>query len=35
MGGYGVVPIVRAPWNDMVWIKRILDAGAYGVMIPR
>ena len=34
MGGYGVVPIVRAPWNDMVWIKRILDAGAYGVMVP-
>lgn len=34
MGGYGVVPIVRAPWNDMVWIKRILDAGACGVMIP-
>jgi len=34
MGGYGAVPIVRAPWNDMVWIKRILDAGAYGVMIP-
>ena len=34
MGGYGVVPIVRSPWNDQVWIKRILDAGAYGVMIP-
>jgi 2-dehydro-3-deoxyglucarate aldolase/4-hydroxy-2-oxoheptanedioate aldolase len=30
----GIVPLVRAPWNDMVWIKRILDAGAYGVMIP-
>ena len=34
MGAYGVVPVVRAPWNDLVWIKRILDAGAYGVMIP-
>ena len=34
MGPYGVVPLVRAPWNDLVWIKRILDAGAYGVMIP-
>jgi 2-dehydro-3-deoxyglucarate aldolase/4-hydroxy-2-oxoheptanedioate aldolase len=34
MGGSGAVPIVRAPWNDMVWIKRILDTGAYGVMIP-
>jgi 2-dehydro-3-deoxyglucarate aldolase/4-hydroxy-2-oxoheptanedioate aldolase len=34
MAGSGAVPIVRAPWNDLVWIKRILDAGAYGVMIP-
>jgi 2-dehydro-3-deoxyglucarate aldolase/4-hydroxy-2-oxoheptanedioate aldolase len=34
MGASGVVPLVRAPWNDLVWIKRILDAGAYGVMIP-
>jgi len=34
MSGSGVVPIVRSPWNDQVWIKRILDAGAYGVMIP-
>jgi 2-dehydro-3-deoxyglucarate aldolase/4-hydroxy-2-oxoheptanedioate aldolase len=34
MNGSGVVPIVRSPWNDQVWIKRILDAGAYGVMIP-
>ncbi|HSD51632.1 MAG TPA: aldolase/citrate lyase family protein [Candidatus Methylomirabilis sp.] len=34
MGAYGVVPLVRAPWNDLVWIKRILDAGAFGVMIP-
>jgi 2-dehydro-3-deoxyglucarate aldolase/4-hydroxy-2-oxoheptanedioate aldolase len=25
---------VRVPWNDLVWIKRILDAGAYGLMIP-
>jgi len=32
--GTGAVPIVRAPWNDLVWIKRILDAGAYGLMIP-
>jgi 2-keto-3-deoxy-L-rhamnonate aldolase RhmA len=28
------VPLVRVPWNDVVWIKRILDAGAYGLMIP-
>jgi 2-dehydro-3-deoxyglucarate aldolase/4-hydroxy-2-oxoheptanedioate aldolase len=32
--GTGAVPIVRVPWNDLVWIKRILDAGAYGLMIP-
>ncbi|HSB67944.1 MAG TPA: HpcH/HpaI aldolase/citrate lyase family protein [Candidatus Methylomirabilis sp.] len=34
MAAAGAVPIVRSPWNDLVWIKRILDAGAYGVMIP-
>lgn len=34
MAEAGAVPIVRSPWNDLVWIKRILDAGAYGVMIP-
>jgi 2-keto-3-deoxy-L-rhamnonate aldolase RhmA len=28
------IPIVRAPWNDVVMIKRILDMGVYGVMIP-
>jgi 2-keto-3-deoxy-L-rhamnonate aldolase RhmA len=28
------VPLVRAPWNDFVIIKRILDAGAYGVIVP-
>ncbi|MDR1536108.1 MAG: 2,4-dihydroxyhept-2-ene-1,7-dioic acid aldolase [Planctomycetota bacterium] len=28
------VPFVRAPWNDMVMIKRILDAGAYGLIVP-
>jgi 4-hydroxy-2-oxoheptanedioate aldolase len=26
--------IVRAPWNDPIWLKRILDAGAVSVMIP-
>ena len=26
--------IVRAPWNDPIWLKRILDAGAQSVMIP-
>lgn len=34
LGRFNGVPIVRAPWNDMVVIKRILDAGAYGVLIP-
>lgn len=34
MGRFSAVPLVRAPWNDMVAIKRILDAGAYGVLVP-
>ena len=34
MNGFDAVPIVRAPWNDFVVIKRILDAGAYGVLVP-
>jgi 2-dehydro-3-deoxyglucarate aldolase/4-hydroxy-2-oxoheptanedioate aldolase len=28
MKGSDSVPLVRAPWNDFVIIKRILDAGA-------
>lgn len=28
------VPIVRVAWNDPALIKRALDAGAYGVVIP-
>jgi 4-hydroxy-2-oxoheptanedioate aldolase len=27
-------PIVRPPWNDMVMIKRFLDAGAQSLLIP-
>jgi 2-keto-3-deoxy-L-rhamnonate aldolase RhmA len=34
MKGEKAVPIVRAPWNDFVQIKRILDSGAYGMLIP-
>jgi len=34
MNGSNCTPIVRAPWNDMVIIKRILDIGAHGVIIP-
>ena len=28
------VPIVRVPWNDPAIIMKVLDAGAYGVLIP-
>lgn len=34
MKDYGVDAFVRAPWNDFVTVKRILDAGANGVLIP-
>lgn len=34
MGRFSSVPLVRVPWNDMVVIKRVLDAGAYGVLVP-
>lgn len=34
MNGYPAVPFVRVAWNDFVMIKRILDAGAYGIIVP-
>jgi 2-keto-3-deoxy-L-rhamnonate aldolase RhmA len=34
MKGSDCVPIVRVQWNDPVVIKRVLDIGAYGVLIP-
>ncbi|MFC1860106.1 HpcH/HpaI aldolase/citrate lyase family protein [Chloroflexota bacterium] len=34
MNGSNCTPIVRPQWNDMVVIKRILDIGAHGVLIP-
>lgn len=34
MKGEVAVPFARAPWNDFVQIKRILDAGIYGVLVP-
>jgi len=34
MNGTGCVPIVRPEWNEPVVIKRVLDLGAYGVLIP-
>lgn len=32
--GSAAQPIVRPPWNDMVWIKRVLDLGAQTLLIP-
>ncbi len=34
MNGTNCTPIVRPQWNDMVMIKRILDLGAHGVLVP-
>jgi 2-keto-3-deoxy-L-rhamnonate aldolase RhmA len=28
------VPLMRAAWNDIVLIKRILGTGAYGILFP-
>ena len=28
------VPIVRVPWNEPAYIQWVLDAGAYGVIVP-
>src|SRR5574341_586816 len=32
--GCPVIPIVRVQWNDPAVVKRVLDLGAYGVMVP-
>jgi 2-dehydro-3-deoxyglucarate aldolase/4-hydroxy-2-oxoheptanedioate aldolase len=32
--GSPVIPVVRVQWNDPAVIKRVLDLGAYGVMVP-
>jgi len=32
--GRSTVPIVRVPWNDRIRIKRVLDLGAEGVLVP-
>ena len=34
MNGSNCTPIVRPQWNDMVIIKRVLDTGAHGVLVP-
>jgi 4-hydroxy-2-oxoheptanedioate aldolase len=31
---YRTHPVVRVPWNDMVTIKRVLDAGAQSLLVP-
>jgi 2-dehydro-3-deoxyglucarate aldolase len=32
--GVDISPIIRVPWNDMVIIKRALDIGAEGILVP-
>ncbi len=34
MARYNAAPIVRIPWLDRIYIKRCLDLGAAGIMIP-
>lgn len=35
MSGTPTIPIVRVPWNDQVIIKRVLETGAQGLIIPQ
>ena len=32
--GQGVVPYARLPYNDLIWIRRALDTGFMGLVIP-
>jgi 4-hydroxy-2-oxoheptanedioate aldolase len=34
IAGNGAVPLARVPWNTGENIKRVLDTGAYGVIVP-
>lgn len=34
IAGAGVAPLVRIPWNTGENIKRVLDAGAWGIVVP-
>lgn len=34
LGQTETVPLVRVPWNDPAIIMKVLDAGAYGVIVP-
>jgi 2-keto-3-deoxy-L-rhamnonate aldolase RhmA len=29
------MPMARIPWTDLIWIKKVLDAGATGIVSPR
>ncbi len=31
----GCAGLIRCPWNDFVFIKRALDAGIHGIMVPQ
>ena len=32
--GGTATPIVRPPWNDPVWVKRVLDQGVFSLLFP-
>jgi 2-keto-3-deoxy-L-rhamnonate aldolase RhmA len=34
VGNTKMVPVVRVPWNDTVYVKRVLDAGAHTLLFP-
>ena len=34
IAGTPTPPVVRVPWNDPIYLKRILDAGVQSVMVP-
>ncbi|MCX8091641.1 MAG: aldolase/citrate lyase family protein [Verrucomicrobiae bacterium] len=34
LNGSGCVPVARLPGNDPIWIHRVLDAGARGLIVP-
>lgn len=34
IGAGGTAPMVRIPWNDPETFKRVLDAGAWGIVVP-
>ena len=34
MSATDVVPMARVPWNDPIYIQRLLDAGAMGIICP-